>query len=145
MKLKIICTIAFLGLFVIEANAQCRTFAKNTCETQLEGYMLNGRMYGGFLTQGQEMDLVVVLNGGQTYRLVNCSKPTLGEIQIQLIDSDGNIVFNNVDHEMAQDWDFDVKSTQEFTIKTIIPSPSKSQGSSARDCSILLIGSKSSS
>ena len=144
MRLRFICTLAFLGLFAIGANAQCRSFAKKTCENQLDGYMLSGRMYGGYMSQGQEVDIVVVLNGGQAYRLVSCSKPNLGQIRVQLIDSHNKVVFDNVDHDFVQNWDFEVKSTQEFTIRTFIPSADKT-ATTVRDCSIMLIGNKSSS
>jgi hypothetical protein len=144
MKVKIITAILMICVSAYTVDAQCRSFAKNSCETQLEGYMVSGRMYGGFVTQGQEMELNVVLNGGQKYRLVNCSKPDLGKVQVQLLDSEGNIIFDNADHDMAQNWDFDVKSTQEFKIRTIVPGATKSTSSSVRDCSILILGSKAS-
>lgn len=144
MKLRIIYIIAFLGLFVFEANSQCRTFAKKACESQLDDYMVSGRIYGGYMSQGQEIDIVVVLNGGQQYRLVNCTKPILGNIRVQLIDSDNNVVFDNVDHDFIRNWDFAVKSTQEFIIRTYIPSADKT-ATTVRDCSMVLIGSKTSS
>ena len=132
----------FMAL-AVQVNAQCRTFVRNNCESKLEDFLVNGRMYGGYVSQGTEMELQVVLNGGQKYRLINCSKENLGTIQVQLIDSKGNVIFDNAEHEFVQTWDFDVKATQEFTIRTILPTPPKSQGAMVRDCSILIIGSKS--
>ena len=137
----------FIGILALglQVNAQCRTFVKNNCESKLDDYQISGRMYGGYVSQGQELELNVVLNGGQKYRLINCSKPDLGVIQVQLLDKQGNVVFDNADHEFANSWDFDVKATQEFTVRTVLPSPPKSQASTVRDCSILIIGSKSAS
>ena len=145
MNLKSLAVLAGLIALGVQLNAQCRSYVKNNCEDKLEDYLISGRMYGGYVSQGQELELNVVLNGGQKYRLINCSKPSFGTIQLQLLDSKGNIVFDNADHEFAQSWDFDVKSTQEFKVRTIIPSASKSHGSSVRDCSILIIGSKEAS
>jgi len=145
LNFKSIILIGGLFLLGIQANAQCRSFVKNNCEEQLEDYLVSGRMYGGYASQGQEIDLVIVLNGGQKYRLINCSKENLGTIQVVLLDNKGNVIFDNFEHEFAQSWDFDVKATQEFTIRTIIPSPSKSQGTAVRDCNILIIGSKTAS
>lgn len=147
MKLKLSLIALFTALigFSIQANAQCRTFVKNNCNDKLEDYNIGGRMYGGYVSQGQELELNIVLNGGQKYRLINCSKDNLGIVQVVLFDSKGNVVFDNSEHEFVDTWDFDVKSTQEFLVKTILPSPTSSHGSTVRDCNILIIGSKSSS
>ena len=145
LNFKSIILISSLFFLGIQANAQCRSFVKNNCEEQLEDYQVSGRMYGGYASQGQEIDLVIVLSGGQKYRLINCSKKSLGTIQIILLDNKGNVIFDNFEHEFAQSWDFDVKATQEFTIRTIIPSPSKTRAAAVRDCNILIIGSKSAS
>ncbi len=142
LKIKNLLLFAGLSIASFSAQAQCKSFVKNNCQDQLEDYQVSGRMYGGYVSQGQEIDLVVVLNGGQKYRLINCSKATLGKIQVVLLDSDGNVLFDNTEHEFAMQWDFEVKSTQEFTVKTILPTPPKSHGSSVRDCNILIIGNK---
>lgn len=144
LKLKSIIVVLGLFLFASQAQAQCRSFVKNNCEEKLEDYMVSGRMYGGYVSQGTELELNVVLNGGQKYRLINCSKDNLGTVQVVLLDNKGNVIFDNSEHEFANTWDFDVKATQEFTVKTILPSPPKSQGSTIRDCNILIIGSKTS-
>jgi hypothetical protein len=141
-------TISLFTLLIIaslQLSAQCRTFVKNNCESLLDDYLVSGRMYGGYVSQGQEMELNVVLNGGQKYRLINCSKANLGNVQVQLIDNKGNVVYDNVDHDYADKWDFNVKSTQEFKVRTVLPIPDKSSPTTVRDCSILIIGSKSAS
>ena len=145
MNLKSITILLAILAAGIQLNAQCRTFVRNSCEDKLEDYLVSGRMYGGYVSQGQEIELNVVLNGGQKYRLINCSKPSLGTIQVQLLDNKGNIIFDNADHDFVMKWDFDVKATQEFTVRTILPSPTAKQGSSVRDCNILIIGSKEAS
>ena len=33
----------------------------------------------------------------------------------------GNVIFDNAEHEFVMQWDFDVKATQEFTVRTILP------------------------
>lgn len=143
MTKNFLLVLAFTSAAYSLSVAQCRTFVRENCESKLEDYLINGRMYGGYVSQGQEMELNVVLNGGQKYRLINCSKPSLGKIQVQLIDNKGKVVFDNAEHDFAQTWDFDVKATQEFIVRTVFPSPGKGQTSTARDCSILIIGSKS--
>jgi hypothetical protein len=125
-------------------SAQCRSFAKNSCESKLDDYMVNGRMYGGYQTQGQETELFLVLIGGQKYRLINCAKQDLGNVWIQLTDSRGHIVFDNSEHDYITNWDFVVKSTQEFKVRTFIQNPAGRSTQKIRDCSILILGSKSS-
>ena len=142
---RILFATATLMMFSQLSSAQCRTYGRNTCESDLEDYMLNGRMYGGYMVQGQETELFVVLSAGQKYRLVGCTKPALGKVWIQLLDSKGKVVFDNTEHNLVQTWDFTVKATQEFRIKTFIPDPKGKTSQPLRDCSIMLIGSKSAS
>lgn len=143
-KVILITAVVFSSL-ISNVNAQCRTFVKNNCEQKLEDFMISGRMYGGYVSQGTELELNVVLNGGQKYRLINCSKENLGVVQLVLLDNKGNVIFDNSEHDFADSWDFDVKATQEFTVRTILPTPPKSQSSTIRDCNILIIGGKSAS
>lgn len=132
-----------LFLYSQQVSAQCRTYGRNTCEKDLEDYLLNGRMYGGYMVQGQETELFVVLSAGQKYRLVGCTKPSLGNVWIQLLDGTGRVIFDNSEHNLVQKWDFTVKATQEFKIRTFIPDPRAKTAQPLRDCSIMLIGSKS--
>lgn len=97
------------------------------------------------MVQGQEAMINVVLNGGQKYRLINCNKSSLGEVWIQLLDNKGNIVFDNSEHDFTHTWDFVVKSTQEFRIRTYIQLPENKSAQKVRDCSMVIIGSKSAS
>jgi hypothetical protein len=145
LNLKILVVSAGLMLTSQVLFSQCRTYAKNSCESQLEDYMLNGRMYGGYMVQGQETELFVVLSAGQKYRIVGCTKPALGNVWIQLIDGKGKVVFDNSEHDLVQTWDISVKSTQEFRLKTFVPDAKNKSATRIRDCSLLLLGSKSAS
>lgn len=131
-----------IGAMATVASAQCRTFAKSKCVPGLEDYMLNGRMYGSYMVQGQEAELHVVLSAGQKYRIMNCARPALGNVWIRLMDSKGRVVFDNSEHDYATSWDFSVKATQEFTVKTFVQTPANAGDEKARDCSVLIIGSK---
>ncbi|MEQ8323120.1 MAG: hypothetical protein RIC15_09005 [Vicingaceae bacterium] len=148
LKKGIVCLFIFsvvLGITGTSLMAQCRTYAKNTCESQLDDYLLNGRMYGGYMIQGQNTELYVVLSAGQKYRLVGCTKESLGQLWIQIIDGKGHVIFDNTEYDLVQNWDFTVKSTQEFKIRTFIPEPKGKTEQKMRDCSLMLIGSKGSS
>jgi hypothetical protein len=142
-NLKVLFVSVSLMLFSQIVSAQCRTYARNNCESQLEDYMLNGRMYGGYMVQGQETELYIVLNAGQKYRILGCTKPNLGTVWIQLLDGNGNIIFDNTEHDLVQTWDFSIKSTQEFKLRTFVPDAKNKSETRIRDCSLLLLGSKS--
>ena len=144
-NLKILVASVSLMLFSHIITAQCHSFGRSNCESQLEDYMLNGRMYGGYMVQGQETELFVVLSAGQKYRIIGCTKPALGTVWIQLIDGNGTVVFDNTEHDLVQTWDFSVKSTQEFKIRTLVPDARNKSATRIRDCSLLLLGSKSAS
>jgi hypothetical protein len=144
-NLKILVVSVSLILIGQIASAQCRTFGRSNCESQLDDYMLNGRMYGGYMVQGQQTELMVVLSAGQKYRIIGCTKPSLGTVWIQLLDVNGRVIFDNTEHDLVQTWDFSVKSTQEFKLKTFVPDAVNKSATRIRDCSLLLLGSKSAS
>ena len=144
-NLKVLVVSVSLIFFSQILSAQCRSYARGNCESQLDDYMLNGRMYGGYMLQGQETELYVVLSAGQKYRIVGCTKPSLGTVWIQLVDGTGHVIFDNTEHDLVQTWDFVVKSTQEFKLRTYVPDAVRKSETRIRDCSLLLLGSKSAS
>ena len=144
-NLKVLVVSVSLILFSQILSAQCRSYGRTNCESQLDDYMLNGRMYGGYMLQGQETELFIVLSAGQKYRIVGCTKPNLGTVWIQLIDGTGHVIFDNTEHDLVQTWDFVVKSTQEFKLRTFVPDAVRKSETRIRDCSLLLLGSKSAS
>ncbi len=140
--IRIIGLLFVLSVFAGQASAQCKTFAKNKCMPSLDDYMLNGRLYASYMRQGQESELNLVLNGGQKYRLIACAKESLGNVWVRLTDASGKVLYDNAEHDFANTWDFSVKSTQEFKVKTFIQTPKAQNELEVRDCSVILVGSK---
>lgn len=118
--------------------AQCKGLANDKCSPRLGDFLPNGRLYQSVLEKGSTGELYMVLNGGQQYRIITCADDKLGATEWQLLDSRGNVVFDNREHNMAQAWDITVASTQEFTMR-IQTGTKKGVG---RGCSCILVGYK---
>ena len=118
---------------------QCRSFAQKNCNPKLGDYRPNGSLYATYMQDGQETELNVVLIGGQKYRLVHCHREGLGKVWIQLYDKQGKLVYDNSEHDFATTWDFSVKATQEFRIKTFISGVGDKD---TRSCAVLMLGNK---
>jgi hypothetical protein len=144
MKLRlkgILLATILLVLGAASVSAQCRTYAQKKCVPELGDYRPNGSLYANYLENGQEIQLNLVLIGGQKYRLLHCHKEGLGQVWIQLFDHKGKVVFDNSEHNFATTWDFSVQTTQEFSVKTFISGVGE-HDQAARSCGVLLLGNK---
>ena len=131
-----------IALLSTSALAQCRTFAQKKCVPGLGDYKPNGSLYANYMEDGQETELNLVLIGGQNYRLLHCHKEGLGQVWIQLMDNTNKVIYDNAEHDFATTWDFSVKSTQEFKVKTFISGVGEVSDMTARACAVLLLGNK---
>ncbi|MCB0397024.1 MAG: hypothetical protein KDD36_10240 [Flavobacteriales bacterium] len=128
----------FVVLGVSSSFAQCKGLAKSSCVPQLGDFLPNGRLYQSVLDKGSSGELHMVLNGGQQYRIITCADDKIGNTEWKLLDGNGNVVFDNTEHNNAQVWDIVVNTTQEFTM--ILETGVKN--GVGRGCSCVLIGYK---
>lgn len=135
-------SLAFFMLISSSAFGQCKGFAQKKCMPELGDFRPNGSLYANYMEDGQETELNVVLIGGQKYRLLHCHRQGLGKVWIQLFDNKDKLVFDNSEHNFVTTWDFTVKSTQEFTVRTFISGVGDVNDPAARSCAVLLLGNK---
>ena len=137
-----------LGLFMFAAiisanslNAQCRTFVKNNCREAMGEYIPSENFNAAKLQPGDEAEVEMTFYGGEDYRLLVCSQELLGEVEFQLLDLEGNVLFNNVDKEMASHFDFKVGGTQNLMVRIKV-SDNNSAALAPQGCVAIMLGSK---
>lgn len=141
MKHTIILLLAF-GLIATTADAQCRSFTKKNCLTELDGYIQNDNYNSAILIPGDEAELMLTFLAGQDYRLVVCSHPVLGEVNYEITDSRGKNLFDSRKSEPDVNYvDFKVQTTQQLQIQVHVP---ESKTAILHEgCVTVLVGSKS--
>lgn len=123
------------------AQAQCRSFTKRNCMTQLDGYMQNDNYNSAILIPGDEAELMLTFLAGQDYRLVVCSHPILGDIQFKILDASGAQLYDSEQASEERDYvDFQVQSTQQLLVQIAVP-PSDA-AILHEGCVTVLVGSK---
>ncbi|MCB0429643.1 MAG: hypothetical protein H6585_07790 [Flavobacteriales bacterium] len=130
--------ILLAGFGTSAAIAQCKSLAKTSCVPSLGDYLPNGRLYQSVVEKGTSGELHMVLNGGQHYRIITCADEKLGATEWVLKDANGKVLFDNREHNMAQVWDIEVSTTQEFVMELEV---GEKRGV-GRGCSCVLVGYK---
>ena len=126
-----------LGIF-----AQCKNQAKKLCMPKLMPYTHNGQLNSSTLLAGQTAELELTFNAGLEYRILVCASEVLGKASFKLIDVEKNTVFNSSDINNSEFWDFNVESTQQFTLEVTIPKSESSNDIVPSGCVSVLVGFK---
>lgn len=124
------------------ADAQCKSFTKNHCLTDLEPYVYDGQLNSAILTEGDVAELLLTLYGGQDYRILVCGQDVLGKIEFNLFDTNRNLIFSNKDHDYVKSWDFKSNSTQQLIVQVIVPKQESNVDMLHNGCVSILKGFK---
>jgi len=119
--LPYIVSFAVVSLLTLQAQAQCKGFAKKLCKMELTGYIHDGNYHAAILTEGEEAELYKTFYSGQKYRLAICGSEILPPIEYQVIDAYKNVVFDNREHNMVGTWDFTLESSQQLKVVVKVP------------------------
>lgn len=130
-----------LGLVAtFDASAQCRSFTKKNCLTELEGYVQNDNYNSAVLIPGDEAELTLTFLAGTDYRLLVCSHPILGEVQFEVRDARGKSLFNSAKAGGRSHVDFRVEKSQQLMVHVYVP---ESESAILHEgCVTILLGSK---
>ena len=120
-SLRIIIPAILLSFTLINANGQCKGFAKKMCKLELIPYIHDGNYHAAVLTEGEEAELYKTFTKGQKYRLAVCSADILPGIEFRIYDAYKNVLFDNTEHNMANVWDFELESSQQLKIAVKVP------------------------
>jgi hypothetical protein len=131
--------IAILLLMPSAADAQCRAFTKNKCLPQLEGYVQNDNYNSAVLIAGDQAELLLTFYGNKQYRLLVCVNPILGNIDYEVRDTNGELIYKANTGD-ADTFDFKMVNTQQLIVKLMVPE--KDAVLPHEGCVTVLVGSK---
>ncbi|MFT4779982.1 MAG: hypothetical protein ACI923_002525 [Flavobacteriales bacterium] len=140
--LKIILPV--LLMLPLMSQAQCRSFTKKKCLPELEGYVQNDNFNSAVLIPGDEAELLLTFYAGKEYRLLVCGHPVLGDLEFEVLDTDDEVIYTNIDEEIKADskFDFKVATTQQLIVRIRVPEAESSSTLIHEGCVSVMIGSK---
>ncbi|HRH38301.1 MAG TPA: hypothetical protein PK760_08145 [Flavobacteriales bacterium] len=112
-------------LMAVNANAQCKAFAKNKCAGELAPYKFNENFNSAQLSPGDEAEVALTFYSGQEYRVAVCVHPILGEVNWKLVDENNKIVFESLADEPKHHFDLKAASTTQLRCIVWVPSRPK--------------------
>jgi hypothetical protein len=136
----IILMLLFSGWTIADSQSECKTFTKKKCMYKLSPFVNNGQTSSTFMNPGQSSDISMNFNAGQTYRIIVCSQEELADLEYKISDGSGKVLFNSKDHDNADFWDFNVKSTTQLKISVKVPASDDKKASGG--CVTVLVGFK---
>jgi hypothetical protein len=136
---KLIAIFSFLLVSgITQVQAQCDTVAtychKNNYTVD---YISDGQNYRALLFAEQEAEFETTFFGGVTYRVAACTGFEQGNLIFRVKDELGNTLFDSMDEQNASYWDFNVESTINVKIVTLLDPLESRSG-----CATILIGFK---
>ena len=143
MKKYTIILVAALGFFFLSpqsAQAQCKTFAKTTCKSELLPYVHDGIYNATVLSEGETVELYKTFYSGQEYRIVVCGDESLPPIEFQILDGDRNVLFDNRDNDLSQMWDFKLSSSQMLVVSIQVQTSEEMSDEIKSGCVAVLVG-----
>jgi hypothetical protein len=123
--LQIIAISALIVAGAVDANAQCKGFAKKICKPILNPYTHDGNYHAAILTEGEEAELYKTFYSGIDYRIAIVGSDALPEVEFQVEDANKTVLYSNKDHHFNKTWDFRLKNSQQLKIVVKVQSSGK--------------------
>jgi hypothetical protein len=141
--LRIIPIIALLALIAsLNANGQCKAFAKTLCLPELGTYTHDGNYHSAVLVEGEEAELYKTFYSDMEYRVAICGEDKLPSIEFTIFDSNKNVLYSNKDASFSKIWDFKLQSSQQLRITIKVLSFDKPADTPASGCVSIMFGFK---
>lgn len=141
MRSKFILT-ALILLLPSVIFSQCKNVAKRDCLPKLTPYSHNGQVNSTVLMAGETAELEITVNSRLDYRILVCVSPILGKGYFKLIDMDKKVVYDSQKSDTPELWDFNVESTQQFTLEVSVPKSTSPNNIIPSGCATVLVGFK---
>jgi len=119
--------VALVAIAAVPAvtSAQCRSFVKNKCASNMKPYKFNETFNAAQLAPGEEAEVDLTFFSGQEYRLMICAHPILGEVNWKLVDGTGQTLFESMVDNPKPNFDFKVSTTQQLKVHIDVPEKAK--------------------
>ncbi|MCZ4407911.1 hypothetical protein O3Q51_03775 [Cryomorphaceae bacterium 1068] len=139
--MKKLLIILFAAVQTSLAMGQCRSFVKNNCGDAMEGFIPGESFNAVKLFPGDAAEVEMTFYSDVDYRLLVCSHEVLSDVHFQLVDKDGEVVYDNADREYSEFFDFRLEGTRTFGLKIKVPDQEDS-AIKAQGCVAILLGRK---
>jgi hypothetical protein len=101
-------------------HAQCDKLAAR-CEDNLVEFISDGQYYRASVKDATEASIKITLYEGFRYRIVVCNDRPGAKVRYRVMDGSKAEVFESMAAKDGDYWDFELESTDNFTIKASIP------------------------
>jgi hypothetical protein len=142
-KILPIITLLLLGN-ALNADAQCKAFAKKVCLPELGSYTHDGNYHAAILVEGEEAELYKTFYSDMEYRVAICGEEKLPDVEFKILDSNKNVLYTNKDKDgkYAKAWDFKLQSSQQLKLVIKVSSFNKAGEAPASGCVSIMFGFK---
>lgn len=134
--------LVYIAIVPFVLNAQCKQFAKNTCKVELSPFQHDGNYHAAVLLEGEEAELYKTFYSDTDYRILICGAGNLGNIEFNIVDGNGKVLYNNKYHELKTNWDFRLDSSQQLKIIVKVPVSNASSLEPKEGCVSIMFGFK---
>ena len=134
--------VLFLFATAVNADAQCKAFAKKVCLPELGNYTHDGNYHAAVLVEGEEAELYKTFYSDMDYRVAVCGEDKLPQVEFRVLDSNKNLLYSNKDNNYAKTWDFKLESSQQLKLVIKVNSANKAGEVPASGCVSIMFGFK---
>lgn len=126
----------------INADAQCKAFAKKECLPELQNYTHDGNYHAAVLVEGEEAELYKTFYSDMEYRVAIVGDEKLPAVEFMVMDINKNVLYSNKDKDYASTWDFKLQSSQQLKIVVKVTSFNRPGETPASGCVAIMFGFK---
>ena len=134
--------VLLLAVTTINADAQCKAFAKKVCLPELSHYIHDGNYHAAVLVEGEEAELYKTFYSDMEYRVAICGEDKLPNIEFRVLDSNKNELYSNKGANFAKTWDFKLQSSQQLKLVVKVSSFNQAGNTPASGCVAIMFGFK---
>lgn len=146
MRIKRIFPILAILLIAVavDANAQCKAFAKKVCLPELGAYTHDGNYHAAVLVEGEEAELYKTFYSDMDYRVAICGEDKLPSVEFKVLDANKNVLYSNKDKDgnYQKTWDFKLQSSQQLKLVVKVTSFNQAGDTPASGCVSIMFGFK---
>jgi hypothetical protein len=134
--------LAFLFIASVNADAQCKAFAKKVCLPELGSYTHDGNYHAAVLVEGEEAELYKTFYSDMDYRVAICGEDRLPNVEFRILDANKNVLYSNKDNNYSKTWDFKLQASQQLKLVIKVSSFNQPGDTPASGCVSIMFGFK---
>jgi len=141
-KFRLIFLFAVYVFVATQTDAQCFSYARAVCKTELGDFVHDGNYNATILSEGETAEIYKTFFTGQEYRIIVCKVDSLPQVDFQIIDEKEEILFDSKEHGGVNIWDFKLETTQQLIIRVEVSEKDKTSNEKVSGCVSILFGIK---